>query len=141
MKHYRKLWFAGNSINSLFATKFGFYVASLLVYLANKQFSHFINSMATSTDTVVNVKSLTISRSDKMDETDIFDFDEVDNCQLYNEQGETVVFGDLYKHQKAIIIFVRVSVMLKYTIIVVQMSINHTRFLTNNQSQAQGLCE
>ncbi len=97
--------------------------------------------MATSTDTVVNVKSLTISRSDKMDETDCFDFDDVENCQLYNEQGETVVFGDLYKHQKAIIIFVRVSVLLKYAMIVEQMSIIDSRFLNNNHSLAQGFYE
>ena len=50
--------------------------------------------------------NLKISRGEKPD-NDI-DFDLIEDVPIYDENGDTIKFGDLYRTQKTIIILIRV---------------------------------
>jgi len=63
--------------------------------------------MASSGTFVINVDSnLEISRNAEPEY--YLDFSKIENLIVYNEKGESIRVGDIYKHQKTILILVRV---------------------------------
>ena len=61
------------------------------------------------TDTCVDMeqRGMAMSRGEKPEV--ILDFGQIENLPVWDEYGQRIRFGDLYKDQKTIVIFIRVS--------------------------------
>lgn len=56
------------------------------------------------------IDDLKMSRGEK--EEYVIDFNKLGNHIVYDENGNKIRFGDVYKHQKTIIVFTRVNIIL-----------------------------
>lgn len=59
---------------------------------------------------VKDVDDIKMSRSDKPEEVKMeVNFEKLQDMNVFDEMGNTIRFGDIYKRQKTIIVFTRVN--------------------------------